>query len=373
MKFLILTEPDDSHAMCVKLALEKTGHDVRLLFTADLPTKQKNSVYIDNVSYEWKSTDAELCVRDNYYDVVWWRRARKPFLPREAVHPDDYHFVLRENILFHESITHNLAPKAWWVNSKEAALRANSKLLQLKWAVQCGLTIPSTLCSNDPKDIRYFLLKHEDQGVIYKPLCSNVWFEERALKIAYTAKVAFLDLPSNQLLQLAPGLFQKEVKKKYELRVTCFGDYLVAAKLNSQQHDEGRIDWRAIPEGQLTIEPYSLPTEIENRIRHLMKKMGLVFGCIDFIVSTDDQYVFLEVNEQGQFLWIEDLNPAFPMLDLFVQFLTNQSVHFVPASQPPRHWVTDYEREAGEWMERSRRQHVEINALKTNQGQRQHA
>ena len=36
-----------------------------------------------------------------------------------------------------------------------------------------------------------------------------------------------------------------------------------------------------------------------------MRKMGLVFCALDFIVTQDDEYVFLEVNEQGQFLWIE--------------------------------------------------------------------
>ena len=39
MKFLIATEPDDTHAILVKLVLEDLGYSVRLLFTADQPTK----------------------------------------------------------------------------------------------------------------------------------------------------------------------------------------------------------------------------------------------------------------------------------------------------------------------------------------------
>jgi len=50
MNILIATEPDDHHAILVKLALEKTGHLVDLLFTADHPTKQKNTIFIDNVT-----------------------------------------------------------------------------------------------------------------------------------------------------------------------------------------------------------------------------------------------------------------------------------------------------------------------------------
>ena len=156
MKFLIPTEPDDTHAIFVKLALESMGHEVRLLFMADQPTKLKNSVSIDNDTYQWKSTDKYDSVIDNEYDVVWWRRARKPHLPKDSMHPSDYKFVARENALFYESLTNNMAPIARWVNDKDAATRANSKLLQLKLAVACDMTIPITLCSNDPQEIRCF-------------------------------------------------------------------------------------------------------------------------------------------------------------------------------------------------------------------------
>ncbi len=56
-----------------------------------------------------------------------------------------------------------------------------------------------------------------------------------------------------------------------------------------------------------------------------MKKLGLVFGCFDFIVTPDNEYYFLEINEQGQFLWIEEVNPDIKMLDAFVNFLINKN------------------------------------------------
>ena len=213
MKFLIPTEPDDSHATLVKIGLESMGHEVRFLFMADQPTKLKNSILIDNDTYQWRSTDRHRSIVDNDYDVVWWRRARKPFIPKESTHSNDYKFVARENTLFYESITNNMAPMARWVNRKEAAIRANSKLLQLKLAVECGMLIPITLCSNDPLEIRQFLLKHEKDGVIYKPLCANYWFEDEGMRISYTSKLSFLELPSNKTLQLTPSIFQKEIKK----------------------------------------------------------------------------------------------------------------------------------------------------------------
>lgn len=362
MKFLIPTEPDDCHAVAVKLALKQNGHDVALLFTADLPTKQRNSVFINNEHFYWKSTDAHRVMGENNYDVVWWRRARKPFLPKGRTHPEDYHFILRENALFFESITNTIASNAWWVNSKDAATRANAKLVQLKMAAECDLQIPVTLCSNDPKDIRYFLLKHEKEGVIYKPLCTYFWFEPEHIKISYTTKINFLNLPSNQLLQLSPGIFQKEVKKEYELRVVCFGHYLVSAKLYSQHHDDGKMDWRAITKDKMRIEPYELPSSIKLKIQCLMHKLGLVFAAIDLIVTPDGEYVFLEVNEQGQFLWMEDYNLQFSMLDIFVNFITNRSVDFTWNPEKNRHRLSQYNEEVDRIVKQNKRYHVELNS-----------
>jgi glutathione synthase/RimK-type ligase-like ATP-grasp enzyme len=364
MKFLIPTEPDDTHALFVKLALESMDHDVRLIFLADQPTKLKNTVYIDNDRYEWKSLDQYTCVSEIDYDVVWWRRARHPHLPKNSAHPDDHKFMVRENKIFYESLTNTMAPNARWVNTKDAGLRANSKLLQLKEAVACGMTIPTTLCSNDPQEIRYFLLKHESEGVIYKPLCSNFWFEQQGMRISYTSKLSFLELPSNKSLQLTPSIFQKEIKKKYELRVTYFDGYIVTAKLNSQDHVAGMVDWRAIPGKEMAIEPYTLPTALEQQIQAFMKKMGLVFGALDFIVNADGEYIFLEVNEQGQFLWIEELNPEFKMLDIFVNFMLNQAPSFQWNQDAARHSLKKYRHQTSRLTAINMRRHVGLNNAK---------
>ena len=363
MKFLIPTEPDDTHAILVKLALEDMGHQVTLIFTADQPTKQRNSVFIDIKNYEWQSTDEFNSIENDDYDVVWWRRARRPHIPKDTVHPNDYKFVIRENSLFYESFTCNMAPNAWWINSKESANRANFKLLQLKIASECGMIIPTTLCSNDPIEIHQFLTNNEDNGVVYKPLCSNFWFEENQVKVAYTARVKNASLPDNKSLQQLPGIFQKEIKKKYELRITCFGNYIVAAKLHSQVHPDGIVDWRAIRSGPLLIEKYTLPLDLEKKIIKFMHEIGIVFGSFDFIVTPNDEYVFLEVNEQGQFLWIEEYNPDFKMLDIFVNFMINRSANFIWNEQNQRHTIEQYRENILPIYSENMLRHVSLNNL----------
>ena len=362
MKFLIPTEPDDTHAILVSLALENLGHWVTPLFTADHPTLQRNSVHIDMSQYLWTSEDDHQRIISNDYDVVWWRRARKPFLPKESIHDDDYTFVRRENILFFESFTSNLAPHAWWINSKESAQRANFKLLQLKIARESGLTIPTTLCSNDPQEIKEFIALYQSSGVIYKPMCSHFWVETLQTKISYTARVHEHELPKQEILQKVPGIFQEEMKKQYELRITCFGHYMVAAKLNSQKHPDGIVDWRAIRSSKMLVEPYELPESIQQSIRLFMQRLGIVFGSFDFIVTPDNEYIFLEVNEQGQFLWLEEYNPEFKMLDIFIQFMVNASNDFQWSKDQCMHSIERYRARMQAVYQQNIQRHVYLNS-----------
>ena len=56
----------------------------------------------------------------------------------------------------------------------------------------------------------------------------------------------------------------------------------------------------------------------------LMRELGLVFGCIDLIVTPEGEHVFLEINEMGQFLWVEQGAPACPMLRAFATLLVER-------------------------------------------------
>lgn len=56
----------------------------------------------------------------------------------------------------------------------------------------------------------------------------------------------------------------------------------------------------------------------------MMSKLGIKIACFDFVVDEDGIYNFLELNQQGQFLWVEELLPGTRMLELFVDFLEKE-------------------------------------------------
>ncbi len=59
-----------------------------------------------------------------------------------------------------------------------------------------------------------------------------------------------------------------------------------------------------------------------------MNKCNLVFGSMDFIVNKADEWVFIENNSMGQFLWLEEYCPELTILDAFSRFLVSSDPNF---------------------------------------------
>ena len=74
------------------------------------------------------------------------------------------------------------------------------------------------------------------------------------------------------------------------------------------------------------MERIILPPDIEALCLKFMQEAGIVFGAFDFIVTEKGEYVFLEINEQGQFLGYE--RPGAPLLQPFIEFLISGNPEF---------------------------------------------
>jgi hypothetical protein len=68
------------------------------------------------------------------------------------------------------------------------------------------------------------------------------------------------------------------------------------------------------------MEPYELPAEVAAGCRRLLAELDLAHMSIDFVVGPRGEHTFLEVNPQGQFLFLED-RAGLPLLDMFAEFL----------------------------------------------------
>lgn len=129
-------------------------------------------------------------------------------------------------------------------------------------------------------------------------------------------------LSNDFAIAAAPGIYQPYIDKRYELRITMMGAVAVAAKITVAGPSGLPVDARKAHHVASVVE-VELPEAIRQACLRLMQDLGLVFGCLDLVATEDDEILFLEVNEMGQFLWVEDRNPEIPMLSLFTDFIAS--------------------------------------------------
>jgi glutathione synthase/RimK-type ligase-like ATP-grasp enzyme len=317
-RILILTELGDVHAYAVCEALRCKGADPILWHTSDFPSRSIESISIEGYSLRIDVRGPNLQLFDVEIDAVWHRRPSY-VIPEDRLHPADRPVANQECSVFRRSLFKLLAPKAFWVNPVDSAIAAGRKPVQQWLATTVGFKTPASLYSNDPSEIRAFLARHGGQAVC-KPFRSATWQDESTTYMCYTALLTEDRLVvSDELLQAVPGVYQELVPKAYELRVTLIGERAFAAKILSQQSETGKLDWRKAYH-ELEMQPYDLPDSVAAACRALLSRMGLVFGCFDLVVTPEGEYVFLEVNEMGQFLFVEHYS-GLPLLDAFTDFL----------------------------------------------------
>jgi glutathione synthase/RimK-type ligase-like ATP-grasp enzyme len=198
-----------------------------------------------------------------------------------------------------------------WTNHPFTIEPARNKPYQLRIAQVIGFNVPRTLVTNDPALVRHFYDDLRGQ-IVYKSLSrpffvgTKTGLDHGFIKASiYTTPLEPRHLDFLDALKTAPGIFQEYVSKRVELRVTVVGSQLFAAEIHSQDNPGTRHDWRREQQGAAVCEPHGLPDSVATLCLRLMKELKLEFGAIDMILTPDNRYVFLEINPNGQYGWIE--------------------------------------------------------------------
>jgi len=317
---LILTNEGDSLQEPALSALASKGARVARFNTCDFP--QRVGI---TLSYRDRETDsAAIHLPDGRVDVrdittVWNRRPLPP-IPDPRLKPVDQEFVVKESQHVLDSLWHCLRDR-FWVNPFDSSRAAGHKPYQLQVARSVGLEIPRTLLTNETQEVEDFFERCGGQ-MIYKSLRPFAHREDGTPRGVFTTRVEREHLAARlEQITLAPCLFQEYIPKKSELRVTIIGHRTFTSEIDSQQAEHTKVDWRrGVLRGPLPQRPFVLPEHVELRARELMRRLGLVFGCLDFIRTPDDRFVFLEVNPNGQWYWVER-DTGMPLLAHFTEML----------------------------------------------------
>jgi glutathione synthase/RimK-type ligase-like ATP-grasp enzyme len=310
---LVVGAADDIHVTTVADALRARDAHVTVLDANALDTR---------LSYCPNEEPAILQIAGSHhaFTAVWWRR--KP-TKRQL---DDPAFADREWVHALEPLTELLAG-ARWVNPRRAELTFRYKPTQLQLAHRCGFRVPRTLVTNDPHEVRAFVASCGGTA-IYKCLSWYIVGD----RFLFTNVIHQNDLDAyEESIALAPGIYQPLIKKSYELRVTIVGDAVFAARIDSQDGDDTRIDWRRnIP--SLSHSAVRLPADVHEMLLRFHAESGLVAGAYDLIVTPEGEHVFLEVNPAGQWLWIEH-ETGLPISESMASALLGDPISLSPASR----------------------------------------
>jgi ATP-grasp ribosomal peptide maturase len=188
-----------------------------------------------------------------------------------------------------------------WLNHPARMAAAEFKPVQLDAAVQAGLHVPRTIVTSEPDYAAEFA---ESVGqVIYKPLASPSFESHGRRQLIYASPVRPEDLP-DPAIRLTAHLFQEWIEHVHAVRVTVIDGKFFASAIYAGS-DAGRIDWRS-DYSALTYDATEVPKMVRQGVLILMSKLSLRFGALDFLVTPSGDWVFLEINPNGQWAWIED-------------------------------------------------------------------
>lgn len=304
---LIITEEFDIHADRLVQLLTERGERVVRFHTADYPLKDVlNFTHYPDGRLEGSLLIAGRVLELNEIKSIWVRRPTAYRFTPQLV-GDDLTFARRE--------THHTLWGLWgtldqclWVNHPYHSLNARYKLRQLHEAARLGLTTPLSLVTTDPEQARYFYENCHNR-MIHKSLhAASTVSPEGDVLLCFTNLINPAEVEMERIA-LSPCLFQEYIEKEVELRVTVVGEQVFACEIHSQQshNTKTRIDWRHYSLTDTPHLPVELPAEIKEGCRQLTRRFGLEYGAIDLIRQPDGKYVFLEINSEGQFGWIEKL------------------------------------------------------------------
>jgi glutathione synthase/RimK-type ligase-like ATP-grasp enzyme len=317
MKIAIVAAENDNHTAPVKWALEKAGYTAFCWAGLGWTPERQASVALPE-SMSMRLGPGTL----DPGDVVWIRRPEPPCM-NPNVAEADRKFARGEYHWFSESLMYLLEMlPVRCVNRYSASRMVRNKSVQLLLAHGCGMNVPATLMSNAPLEVRRYLHQQSSRAIC-KAFFPHIWRKEaeRAVAVTETFELTEDMLPKDEVLTYAPAIYQELVIKEFDVRMQLLGTAVYSFALHNPK---GSIDWRQdVTQGGVRVESIATPEAIRQQVLEFARKSGIVFGSFDFAVDREGGWWFLEVNEEGQFLWLDEFNPHMHVQEKFLAFLTS--------------------------------------------------
>jgi len=300
---LIVSNTNDPHVDAITTRLHERSLPVHRLncdaFTSSKHTWRIPSDYTQGAHSSWIHLDVS---------VVWYRKVT--FLNgQDSVQS----FIAQEHEGLFESVLDQYC-RCRWVNSRSSITVARPKIAQLQRARSIGFRIPDTIITNDVAVLKEFADSHGG-NVVAKPIRAQVVGNDDGALVIGTRQ-----LPSEyyeSATAYSPCYAQERLKLTSEIRVIAFGSRLHSFRLTA---DKEADDIKQLELENIRHELCDLDPVVAQKVHRIMSYYKLEFAAIDFAVVDDGEPVFLELNPNGQWLWLQYMTGV-NLADPFIDFL----------------------------------------------------
>ena len=304
MTILILSNADDAHVPPVARKLDARGERYLRLDPASFPADAAATVAYGPNGIERRTlrhADGVLDLSD--VKSVWLRRPGRPGTGADPRYRD---WSLETWSQFLQGLWATM--DCLWLPGDVAAQRAaERKVSQLALAARLGWRIPRTVTTSEPREVLDFYEACGGRIIAKAAVPHELKGRGGEEREPYTRPVRRRDLISLGALRHAPVTFQEYVAKRAELRVTVVGERVFAAEIDSQASARTQHDWRHYDNDRARYSVHALPPAVAARCVTVTRALGLCYGAIDLILTPGGEYVFLEINSNGQWVWVEEL------------------------------------------------------------------
>ena len=317
---LIVTNRADVHVdELIKLA-NKRGTDVFRLNAEDILTEYEYSI---SLSAEGRASGKIVDSLGREFDLskrqAAWFRKPSDDITHPSISPDFYTLVRSEANALLETLYR--WPNLHWVNCPLRANSAKSKLQQLEFASKFDISVPETIITNVSRKFLDFAKAHDWNCIVKAIYTGNFQINDRPAAIPTTEFSETHAKDISDRLSVCPTLAQPKIQKSYELRVTVVGRKVFSVMIDSQSNELTRVDWRPYTE-LCRHSVHELPNHISQFCISFLDNFDLSFGAFDFIVDVGGEYIFLECNPFGQYLWTE-YETNLPITEALLDHLTS--------------------------------------------------
>jgi glutathione synthase/RimK-type ligase-like ATP-grasp enzyme len=315
---IISSGPDDNAARAVAEELRRRGNPVICFDPATFPIKSELTAWFDGQTWRTAITSPDIALPLEDIRSIWFRRS-----PRFGFHPTmspaEGRFANREAQAALGGLLRSL--ECLWVNHPDKASAAGYQPLRLRLAAAAGFTVPRSLITNAPEAALNFLEQCAGE-VVYKPLSGvNLPTSDSSGPLSvYTTIVKRDQLAAKDTVGAAPCLFQEFIQKKTELRLVVIGSEVFPVQIDSQHASQSVVD-RRLGYEHLRYRACQLPPGMREKCLQLCQRLGLLFATLDFAITPEGDYVFLDINPSGKWLWLESAT-GLPMTQAMADLLS---------------------------------------------------